>query len=249
MVRIAVALLAEERPCHLEQLILVGPMRIMAVQAAFPDRCVFPEKRATLFRVAGVAGLVDRVPLEHRFGGGSVWIMTVHAGHFPLWQRHVGAFGKFGPLLFVAGVAGFVDRCFLKEAAVGDLRHRVVTVAARQLVSAVGRIRPEHGVATLVAGKAHAVLDRDGRSPFASEGDQRAMIFWVGGILDVVGTRAVAGFAGPLLQFIPRIQPKYVGMQRMGKLVVLRCVACDAHGFAYVFSTTIQWFRGFDFGC
>ena len=143
----------------------------------------------------------------------------------------------------MTGIARFVDRCPLEESAVGQLCHWVMTVAARQLVPAVGRIRPEHGVTTFVAGEAHAVLHRGRRPPFAGESNQCAVILWVGGILDVVGTGAVTSFAGLLLQFIPRIQPKHIRMQRVGKLIILRGVACDAHGFAYVFSAVVQWHR------
>ena len=98
-------------------------------------------------------------------------IVAVGARYFPLWKWHMGALGEFGALLFVAGVTRFVDRCFLEEAAVRDFCHRVVTITASKLVSTVGRTRPKHRVATLVAGEAHAVLPLDGSSPLAGEAD------------------------------------------------------------------------------
>ena len=63
MVRVAVALLAKERACDLEQLVLIGPVRTVAVQAIFPDRSVLPEERTAFFRMTGVTKLVHGVGL------------------------------------------------------------------------------------------------------------------------------------------------------------------------------------------
>lgn len=74
------------------------------------------------------------------------------------------------------------------------------------------------------------------------------MIFGVRGILDVVGARTVARFTSLLLQLVPGIQPKHIGMKRVGKLIVLCRVTRDAHRFANVFGSAVQRLVYFRFG-
>lgn len=220
----------------------------MAVQAAFPHRRMLPEERSAFFRVAVVAKFVDGIPFEHRFRGGAMRIVAVDAGYLSLRKRHVGTLGKLGTLLFVAGIARLVDRCFLEQSTLGNLAHRVVTVAAGELVPTMLRTRPKHCIAALVAGETHAILFFDGCSPLAGEPHQGNVVGGIGWIFDVIGTWTMARFARPLLQFILRIQPKDVGMNCMGKLVVLRRMARNAHCFAHVLGTAIQRLGYFRFG-
>lgn len=199
MIRIPVALLAQERPGDLEELVLIGPVGIVAVQTTFPDWRMLPEERTAFFRVAGITSFIDGVSFQHRFRGGTVWIVAVHAGHFPFGQRHVRSLGKFGALLFMAGVTRFVDRFFPEKAGVRDLCHRVVAITASELVPAVRRVRPEDCIAALVTGEAHAVLYLCGRAPFTGESHECPVVFGIGGILDVIGARTMTCLTGPLL--------------------------------------------------
>ena len=58
MARIQVASLAQVGPLGNQQLLVIGPVRIVAVQAAFPNRRMLPEERPAFLRVAAVALLV-----------------------------------------------------------------------------------------------------------------------------------------------------------------------------------------------
>src|SRR6476659_8049526 len=59
MRRRIVALLAEPRLRDLEQLLVGGAVRVVAVRAALDHRRMLPHERPALFGVAGVADLVD----------------------------------------------------------------------------------------------------------------------------------------------------------------------------------------------
>ena len=54
-----VALLAETRRGHLEHGVIVGAMRVVAIQTAFLDRRMLPEEGAAFFSVTFVASVVD----------------------------------------------------------------------------------------------------------------------------------------------------------------------------------------------
>lgn len=55
------ALLTEHRPATGEQFLVVGAVRRVAIEAAFPNRCVLPQERTALFLVAAIAKLIDCV--------------------------------------------------------------------------------------------------------------------------------------------------------------------------------------------
>src|SRR4029453_12718876 len=86
-----VALLAEIRSCGDQQLVLVGSVGLMAVDAVLADRRVLPQHRAALLRVARVADVVDRIGVQERSGRRPVRIVAVDARHLALGQRHVRA--------------------------------------------------------------------------------------------------------------------------------------------------------------
>ena len=69
--REVVALLAEVGTRPHEQLVMVGTMRLMTVDAALADRRMFPEERPPLFGVAGVADVVDGIGVQQRHGSTS----------------------------------------------------------------------------------------------------------------------------------------------------------------------------------
>ena len=104
--RQVVALLTQVRTRPDEELVVVGPVRLMTVQAALAHRRVFPEERSPLFGVTGVADLVDGIGIQQRPGRRAVRVVAVDAGHFAFGQRHVRAPAELGALLLVALVTG-----------------------------------------------------------------------------------------------------------------------------------------------
>ena len=149
---IGVALLAEERTRHLQQFVMVRAVRVVAVHAVVPHRCMFPKEWAAFFGVTLVTGFVDRIILEQGIGCGPVRVVAIHTSHFALEERHVGTLGKLGALLLVAREASLVDARLLKQAGGGEFRHWVVAIAAAKIVGGMGRTRPEHALAPSVAG-------------------------------------------------------------------------------------------------
>ena len=86
---ISVALLAQVRPPGDQQLVVVRPVGIVAVQTVLPDRWVIPHERAAFLGVAFVAFLVDRLCRDHFVDLGPMGVVTVKAGNQPLTQRMV----------------------------------------------------------------------------------------------------------------------------------------------------------------
>ena len=89
MIRLDVALVAEPRHAGLQQLRAGGTMRFMAVHAIFHHRRMLKQERATSFRMALVAGLVDRA-FDQQLGiGSSMRVMAIRTGDLSFSKRHV----------------------------------------------------------------------------------------------------------------------------------------------------------------
>src|SRR5206468_3886436 len=86
---LVVALLTEPRLGEPQHLLVVGPVWIVAVRAAFLDGWVLPQEGAALLRMAGVAGIVDRVLLQERLRHGAVRVVAGRARHLALAERHM----------------------------------------------------------------------------------------------------------------------------------------------------------------
>ena len=87
-----VALLAEARPFHLEQLVMLGTVRFVTVQAVFPDRRVLPKERSSFLGMAGVTVFIRSV-LNQKFRTcASMGVVAIRTFHFSFPQRHVGGF-------------------------------------------------------------------------------------------------------------------------------------------------------------
>src|ERR1035437_1620570 len=82
-------LLAEPRRADLQQLRAGRAVSFMAVEAVLHDRRVLPQERPAPFRVALVAGLVDRSRHQERGIGAAVRVVAARAGHASLPYRHV----------------------------------------------------------------------------------------------------------------------------------------------------------------
>ena len=104
--RQVVALLAQVRARPDEQLVMVGTMWLMAVQTAFANWRVFPEKRSPLLGVACVAHVVDGIRVQERARRRAVRVVAVDAGHLAFGQWHVRAPAELGALLLVTLDAG-----------------------------------------------------------------------------------------------------------------------------------------------
>jgi hypothetical protein len=106
----------------------------MAVETVLAHRRMFPEERAALFGMTGIAEVIHAVRIEQRADRRAVRVVTVFARHLAFWQRHMRAFAELGALLLVAGIAGLGHACLLQQAGGREPRHGVVAVAACNLV-------------------------------------------------------------------------------------------------------------------
>ena len=132
---VGVALLTQEGNGRQQQRVLIRAMRRMAIQAVLANRGVFEQKRAALLGVALVARLVDRVRFQEGAGKRSERIVAVIAAHLALGERHVRAAVELQPDVLVTLCAGVVDRCLRHQSLYREFRHRVVAIAARQIVA------------------------------------------------------------------------------------------------------------------
>src|ERR1700739_3685334 len=134
-------------------------------------------------------------------------IVAVDAGDLPFQQRHGRALLELGALHLVALETGFIDRLPRGQAARGEVGHRVVAIAAAQIVGFVNRVMPEYPLSALMAGQALGILLRNGRAAFAGKADDSAEIC---GLLDMVRTGAVTGFAALRLAAVARVDTEHL---------------------------------------
>src|SRR2546425_7245529 len=159
---LVVALLAQPWLRDLQHLFVIRPVGIVTVRAALEYRRVLPEERAALFRVAGVAGVVQRDLLEQRGRARAGRVVARRARHLPLSQRHVREAHLLRLLLEVAGPAR-VHHVDLRELELRrDLLHDRVAIGARDVGRVVGAALPENAVTLGMARQADVVtlLDR-----------------------------------------------------------------------------------------
>ena len=134
IVRLPVALLAEEGPRGHQQLVLVGPVRCVAVGAVLAHRRMLPQERTALLGMAGEAELIDRLGTEHRLARRTMRVVTVVAGHFAFRQGHMRLAAKFIALLNVTALANLIHIDPGKKTGLGLTSHRIVAIAARNLI-------------------------------------------------------------------------------------------------------------------
>ena len=133
----AVTLEAQSRTREFQRVLVDGAVRIMAVQTVLAHRRMLEQERTALFRMALVAGLVDRIGLEQRAGQGAMRIVAVVATHLSFRQRQMRTAIDLQPDVLMALRAGIVDRGLCHQTLHGEFCHGVVTVAARQVVALV----------------------------------------------------------------------------------------------------------------
>lgn len=221
-----VAACAKIRTRLLEQLVVVGTVRQMAVEAILAHRGMLPDERATFLGMTGVAQVIDGLSLEQTRIPGAVGIMAILAGHLAFRHRHMRLLPKFRALLLVTALAGLGNASLLQQATGRELGHRVVAVAASELLGLVDGAGPIHAIAALVTSQTHFVLLGLRSSPRLGETDQVAVIGRIGRMLR---TGTMTGLADLLFSQILRILAKDLGMQRMAEILVLGFMATGAN--------------------
>src|SRR5262245_13326186 len=158
-----VALLAETRLRHFQQLLVRGAMRVVAIAAVLHDRWVLPQEWAAFLRVAGEAGLIHGCSNKELVVGGAMRIMAARALHLALTDRHVGEAQLLrGALLMTAGARG--EHGFLAQvAAFGHGRHDGVAVRARDRARLVRAALPGKPRGLLVTLEANRIALSDWR--------------------------------------------------------------------------------------
>src|SRR6476661_971291 len=170
-----VTLLTEPRLRHLQHVLVIRAVRVVAVGAALDLGRVIPQEGPALLGMAPEAGVVERRLVEQRRCHGPVRIVTRGAGHLALAERHVRRPHRLGPSLDVAAAAG-LDDGFLRELVTGgDVLHDLVAVRAGHVPRLVRAPLPEETGALGVARQAHRVplLHRGG--VVLREGDQASL--------------------------------------------------------------------------
>ena len=227
------ALLAQKRTRGLQQLIVIRSVWIVASHAIFAHGRVFPDKRPALFGVTLIAGVVDRIRFQQRFRGRAVRIVAIDAGNFSFRQRHMRALVEFGALLLMAGLAGFVNARFFQQSVGRKPRHRIVAIAARELIVFVRGTGPMQSLRTNVAVHAHAILLFDRRAPLFGKANQKMSVLEIGRH-NVFGARPVAGFAHFFLVVVARVLPEHFGVHGVREVFAFGYVAAEAYFFANI---------------
>ena len=71
------------------QVLIDRAVRVVTVQAIFPNRRMFEQERSALLGVTFVASVIDGGFFPQAFGGRAVRLMAICAGHLAFAQRHV----------------------------------------------------------------------------------------------------------------------------------------------------------------
>jgi hypothetical protein len=155
-----VALLAQEWRARLQQVFHHGAVRIVAVAAILGHRLVLVDKRAALFRVAVVAGVVDAVASQQLRPDRTVRLVAVGAAHLALGQRVMRGLVEFVALLLVAGEADHGLGPFVAHPVVG--RVQLMARGAGNVRGLVGTAVPVRALGiVLMAGEAGKVSQRN----------------------------------------------------------------------------------------
>ena len=155
MIRLGMAALAKQGRTFCQHARMIRAVWFVAQAAVFADRFVLPEKRATRFCVALLAGVIDVQARELRSRSVAVHVMAAGAVHlsFEEWMRK--CLARFTALRLVALVADFRLGRDMLDRVPGGMTD--MTVGAANLVTRVRPVVPANTHAVLVAFQAHAV--------------------------------------------------------------------------------------------
>ncbi len=133
---------------------------IMAIQAAFPNRVMFPDEGSPKFRMTGITGLIHGAGKQIPLDGTAVRIVTVHATHAPFQYRvtcrTMQAGSDVGVTVHADGIPGFThdDRII---SLVG-----CVAADTAYLAEFMSTAMPVSLVTVVVTGQARLILHRSG---------------------------------------------------------------------------------------
>jgi len=183
------------------------------------------QERTALLCMAREADFVHAVGLEQRLRGAAVGIVAVDTGNAPFEKRHMRPAREFRALRFVALKTRLVDRRACLQAPQREIRHRIVTVCASEVVALMRGAGPEDTLSAAMAVEAHAVLIGDGLLAPARKPDNAQRL---GRILNMDRARTVTRLATLHLELVARIEVKDFRMNRVRPVRVLLHVAHHA---------------------
>lgn len=124
--------------------------------------------------------------------------VAVDTRYFAFQQRHVGTLAKVIELLTVAACARLANPIHSQQSAWRELRHGIVTIAARDIVGLVCRTRPISMLNAIMTLRALSVLPSNRRMRAAGKRYDGAC----SQVRCMVGSWPMASFAAACLQFI-----------------------------------------------
>ena len=132
-------------------------MRHVTGITVFSDRCVLPQKWATLFGMAFVALFINRVCRDELLGNGAMRIVTFRARHLSFPNRVVGRFLKFGTDILVTLRAHFGLSRFDQVLLIAGVR--IMAIGAAHIAAFMLAALPQGQLASFVTflagGRAH----------------------------------------------------------------------------------------------
>ncbi len=225
MQEIRVTLLAQERNRRDQQRVLIRAMGGMAIQAILAHRRMFEKKRSALLGMTLVARFVDRVRLQQRVRERPVRVVAVIAAHLAVGQRHVGSAVELETDVAVALRTGIVDRAARQEPLHREFGHRIVAIAARQIVALMNRTGPVIPGPARVTRETRLGLRGDGRTGVFGIPDDEPFHLGIGGMR---GARPMTGLAHRNRRIRPIGDVQSQGVQRVREVFRLELVAGDA---------------------
>lgn len=179
-------------------------MWLMTIQAIFLDGRVLPQERTPFRSVALVTRLIDRVPFQQHRAEGAMRIVAGAACELRRSHRMMGKLHEISLCGLVAAITHLrLGRSFQNLIVPGVNR---MTTDAGQPLALMNTAMPRHPGSILVAGEANGVFLRHTRRGIGREERNRYALLALGGWLDMLRPRAMAGFALIAGERCPRIR-------------------------------------------
>lgn len=149
---------AQEGLSRRQQLIVRGPVRVVAIGTVFGHIGMLIDERSLILHVATGAHRLDRLLFKEPFLGGTVRFVAIDTGHLLLWNRVMRKLGKLHPDALMAVITEFGH--LLPTNLLLRPLMKLVAVEATDIAVGMGARVPVMEV-------------RSGRSRMALEADQR----------------------------------------------------------------------------
>jgi hypothetical protein len=176
-------LLAQDWTRRNQELLMVGAMRPVAIEAVVAHGSMLEQEGSALLGMTLVTGLVDGIRFKQWIGDTTMRVMAIDTAQFTFRQGHVGAALKLRPLLLVASETGFVDAASGQQASGGEIGHRVVTITAGNVKVLVDRINPVDAGSALMALHAYCIEPCNGRNRSGGKTHDPARRKWIPQVL------------------------------------------------------------------